>query len=143
MTSEFAVAVHGLVYLNHKQSIVPSEELASNVCTNPARVRKVMAKLKKAGIIATKEGLEGGYQFIKDPSRVNLKQICDALSVTFVSAAWKSGKSDMTCTIASGMAGVMDEIYKELDEICKQRMERITVKDIEEELIRKKEAKSR
>lgn len=143
MTSEFAVAVHGLVYLNHKQSIVPSEELASNVCTNPARVRKVMAKLKKAGIIATKEGLEGGYQFIKDPAKVNLKQVCDALSVTFVSAAWKSGKKDMTCMIASGMAGVMDEIYGELDIICKQRMEKITVKDIEEELIKKKEAKEK
>lgn len=143
MTSEFAVAVHGLVYLNHKQAIVSSEELAANVCTNPARVRKVMAKLKKAGMITTKEGLEGGYQFIKDPSEVNLRTVCEALSVTFVSTAWKSGKSDMTCMIASGMAGVMDEIYDDLNELCKQKMEKISIKGIEEELIKKRKTRSR
>ena len=47
MTSDYCVAVHALVYLNHKAKVLSSEELAENICTNPARVRKVMAKLKK------------------------------------------------------------------------------------------------
>lgn len=136
MTSEFAVAVHGLVYLDLKKNTIPSEELASNVCTNSARVRKVMAKLKKAGIIETKEGLEGGYHFVHDPSNINLKQICDALEVTFVSSAWKSGNENMPCMVASGMAGVMDEIYEELNELCRKRMEQMTIKDIEDKLIK-------
>ena len=63
MTSEFGMAVHALTFLNHKGEIVSSEALAKNICTNPARVRKVMAKLKKAGLVDTKEGLEGGYRF--------------------------------------------------------------------------------
>ena len=55
MTSEFGMAVHALTFLNHKGEIVSSEALAKNICTNPARVRKVMAKLKKAGLVDTKE----------------------------------------------------------------------------------------
>ena len=51
MTSDYCVAVHALVYLNHKAKVLSSEELAENICTNPARVRKVMAKLKKAGFV--------------------------------------------------------------------------------------------
>lgn len=48
MTGEFSIAVHALVFLNHHQGeILSSEALAENVCTNPARIRKVMAKLKK------------------------------------------------------------------------------------------------
>ncbi len=136
MTSEFAVAVHGLVYLNKKKTTISSEELASNVCTNPARIRKVMAKLKKAGMIATKEGLEGGYHFIKDPAQVNLKQICDALEVIFVSSSWKSGNENLPCMISSGMSGVMDDIYGDLNEICRNRMEKITIKDIQEKLVK-------
>ncbi|CUX34157.1 Putative HTH-type transcriptional regulator YwnA [Clostridium sp. C105KSO15] len=136
MTSEFAVAVHGVVYLNQRKVTISSEELASNVCTNPARVRKVMAKLKKAGIITTKEGLEGGYHFAKDSSEVNLRSICEALDVTFVSSSWKSGNVDTPCMIASGMSGVMDEIYGDLNELCRRRMEEITIKDIQEKLIR-------
>jgi len=135
MTSEFAVAVHGLVYLDQRKITTSSEELASNVCTNPARVRKVMAKLKKAGIIATKEGLEGGYHLIGDPDTISLKQISDALDVAFVSSSWKSGDENNPCMVASGMAGVMDEIYGELNELCRERMEQITIKDIREKLI--------
>ena len=48
MTAEFTVAVHALVYLHHRGGWLSSEELAQNVCTNPARIRKIMAKLKKA-----------------------------------------------------------------------------------------------
>lgn len=134
MTSEFAIAVHALVFLNHKQDTVSSEALACNVCTNPARVRKVMAKLKKAGIIKTKEGLVGGYHFDRDPSSVNLRQICDALEVDFVSASWKSGDEDMNCMIASGMAGIMDGIYADLDELCKKKLESITISSIEKKI---------
>ena len=44
MTSEFTIAVHALVFLNHKGETLDSETLAENVCTNPVRIRKVMAK---------------------------------------------------------------------------------------------------
>ena len=61
MTAEFTVAVHALVYLHHKNTVLSSEELAQNVCTNPARIRKVMAKLKKAGLVLAREGrVQGG-----------------------------------------------------------------------------------
>ena len=60
MTGEYAVAVHALVYLYHRGTTVSSEVLAKNICTNPARVRKVMAKLKRGGLVTTREGSEGG-----------------------------------------------------------------------------------
>ena len=41
---------------------VASGLLAENICTNPSRVRRVLAKLKKAGLVQTKEGRQdGGY----------------------------------------------------------------------------------
>ena len=50
MTSEFAIAVHALVFLNHKGETLSSDALADNVCTNPARVRKVMApEIRRSG----------------------------------------------------------------------------------------------
>ncbi|HIX16332.1 MAG TPA: Rrf2 family transcriptional regulator [Candidatus Hungatella pullicola] len=136
MTSEFAIAVHSLVYLDHRQETISSEALASNVCTNPARVRKVMAKLKKAGLIETKEGLDGGYHIADSLSQINLRQISEALEVSFVSAVWKSGNGAMPCMIASGMADVMDEIYQELNEVCKNRLESLTIQDIKNRIFK-------
>ena len=127
MTSDYCVAVHALVYLNHKAKVLSSEELAENICTNPARVRKVMAKLKKAGFVKTKEGSEGGYLFDQDADRVTLDQIAQALEIRFVDTAWKSGETDMKCLVASGMAGLMDEIFDDLNEQCRKRLKEITI----------------
>ena len=59
MTGEFTIAVHALVFLDHKKETLSSEELAANICTNPVRVRKVIARLKKYNLLDTKEGLRG------------------------------------------------------------------------------------
>lgn len=134
MTSEFAIAVHALVYLNHKGETVSSEALAENICTNPARVRKVMAKLKKAGLVATKEGVDGGYHFIKAPVEVTLRRIDEAVDVRLVSACWKPGDREKACLVASGMGDIMDDIYSDLDELCRRRLGEITIADIDRKI---------
>lgn len=136
MTSEFAIAVHALVYLNHKAAIISSEALAKNICTNPARIRKVMAKLKKAGLVTTKEGVDGGYCFQKDPAIVTLRQVDEAVDVRLVSASWKSGNAEMKCLVAAGMGDIMESIYQDLDDLCKCRLEEITIQDIDKRIFR-------
>lgn len=134
MTSEFSVAVHALVYLNHKAASLPSEALAENVCTNPARVRRVLSQLKKQGLVETKEGIDGGYRFVLDPKEVNLEQIASALESEFVGAAWRSGDSDMECLVASGMADIMDGIYADLNRLCYEKLKTITIADIDRQI---------
>lgn len=134
MTSEFTVAVHALVYLNHRGIIIASDALAENVCTNPARIRKIMAKLKKAGLVITKEGIDGGYSFNQNPKEVNLLQVCEAVGADIVSASWHSGSICMECLIASGMAKIMDEIYAELDNVSKKKLEEISIQDIDDKI---------
>ncbi len=134
MTSEFSIAVHALVFLNHKAEVISSENLAQNVCTNAARVRKVMAKLKKAGLVETKEGIDGGYFFSGNSEDVNLHLIAEALDIAFVSASWKSGNPEMNCLIASGMAGVLDDIYMELNLVCHEKVKGITIADLDKKI---------
>ena len=95
MDSTFSLAVHALVYLNHKDCTLSSEALAENICTNPARVRKVMAQLKKAGFVETKEGTAGGYRFSGNADTLSLSQVAEVLDIRFVDAAWRSGDTDM------------------------------------------------
>ncbi|MDD2956630.1 MAG: Rrf2 family transcriptional regulator [Oscillospiraceae bacterium] len=130
MTGEFSLAVHGLIYLSHMDKTISSETLAKNICTNPARVRKVMAKLKKAGLLSAREGADGGYLFEGDPARITLAQVARALQFSFTAPAWRSGGVDMDCLVASGMADIMDQVYSELDAACLSRLETVTLADI-------------
>lgn len=138
MTSEFSVAVHALVYLSHKAATVSSEVLAENICTNPTRVRKIMGRLKKAGLISTKEGLDGGYLISQKAGETTLQDVAEALEVTFVAASWHSGNPDMDCLVASGMADLMDQIYGELDWLCKERLKQITIAELEKKIFSNK-----
>ena len=132
MTAEFTIAVHSLVFLNHKAVQCSSETLAENVCTNAARIRKVMAKLRKADLVKTKEGNEGGYCFVKNSKHVNLEMVAEALGISFVEASWKSGDPSMECLIASGMAAVMGHLYEDLNQRCRERLREITIADLDE-----------
>lgn len=68
MNSDFILGVHALVFLNHKAETLNSETLAQNICTNPVRVRRVMARLRKAGLVETRGWRENaGYFFPLPP----------------------------------------------------------------------------
>ena len=136
MTSEFNIAVHALVYLHHNGGMCSSEGLAESICTNPARIRKIMAKLKKSGIVDTKEGIEGGYHYVDNPCELSLSKVAEALSFEFVSNSWKSGNKSDSCIIASEMGGVMDKLYSNLNDACYEKLKDITVCRVEKYIFR-------
>ena len=142
MNAEFLVAVHALAFLNHKQSCVSSEELAKNICTNPARVRKVMLKLKNAGLVETVSGSLGGYSFTKKAERVSLKDILRATGGTVSDIEWKSGNEDADCLISSGMGKVMDDVIENINLGAEKYLDGITILDVDKKLKYLKKNKS-
>ena len=106
MDSSFNLAVHALVCLSHSGRSLSSEALAENICTNPTRVRRVMT----------------------------LRQVAEAVNTRFVDCAWHSGDIDRDCAICSGMAGVMDALYRNMNEECAAYLSHITITDIETQL---------
>lgn len=98
-----------------------------------------MTSLKKAGLISTKEGADGGYELIGDSKKITLCAVGKALDAQFVCSNWHSGDTDLNCMIASGMAGVMDGIFDELNMLCRNHLEEITIYQIEQKLTISKE----
>lgn len=135
MTGEFSLAVHALVFLNHKKCTLSSDALAENICTNPSRVRKIMACLKQHGLVETHEGRQnGGYQFVLNADELTLAEVARAVDACFVSSTWRPGSSEMECLVASGMGNIMDGIYNELDALCFERLSHITIADIDKKI---------
>ncbi|MDD2959274.1 MAG: Rrf2 family transcriptional regulator [Lachnospiraceae bacterium] len=137
MTAEFSLAVHGLVFLLHKDTIVTSDELAANICTNSARVRKVMARLKHFGLVRSSEGKGSGYHCIDHSEAITLRQVLNALEETAVSTNWRSGSVDMDCQIASGMGAVMDDIYENMNLKCEAYLESVTIGMIQDRIFQR------
>lgn len=139
MTGEFVVAVHAIEVLFRSGKSLSSEALAANVCTNPARIRKVMAKLKKAGLVETKVGADGGYCFTQNPGEVTLRQVLEAVGDKVVAAGWKSGNPDMECLVCAGMAHTMDTIFSELNSKCLDHLNTITIEKLDMQYLQRRQ----
>lgn len=137
MTAEFTLAVHALVYLCHKQSIVSSAELSENICTNSARVRKVMSRLHKAGLVESFQGKGSGYRAPAGAERYTLDMILSALGEEAISMNWRSGDIDRDCLVSSGMGGIMSDIFDDMNRCCRGRLASISIGDINERIFGK------
>ena len=135
MRGDLSLATHALVFLDHNARKVSSTELADNICTNPARIRKVMAQLCRAGLAVSAQGAGGGYTPIESAADITLDAVARAVDEKLISSTWRSGAADKDCQIASGMAGVMDDIYETLDEDCLERLSHMRIGDIERRLL--------
>ncbi|OXM14199.1 RrF2 family transcriptional regulator [Paenibacillus herberti] len=131
MNSEFTIAVHSLVYLAYvPERSASSEAIAENVCTNPARVRKVMGFLKRSGYVATREGSGGGYRLTAEPANVTLKDIYETIARGSLMPNWCSGDPDCECVVGSNMQEVMNGIFCGAEQRLEEYFEGLTIASV-------------
>ena len=78
MDTRFSVAVHVLILLSESPPPMNSDQMAMSVGTNASYVRKILALLKKAGIVHGHQGISG-YSLLFAPKRLTLLQIYQAV----------------------------------------------------------------
>ncbi|CAM3118240.1 RrF2 family transcriptional regulator [Sporolactobacillus spathodeae] len=95
MNSEFTIAVQCLVVLaSAPNRLWNSASLSEQVHTHPARVRKIMSALREHGLVATKEGLGGGYRLGCKPAQCSLARIYQATSCEALKLNWRAEGTD-------------------------------------------------
>ena len=78
MDTKFSVAVHVLILISESPSPLTSDQMAESVGTNASYVRKILALLKKAGIVDGRRGISG-YSLTGAPERLTLLQVYRAV----------------------------------------------------------------
>ncbi|MDP4083252.1 MAG: Rrf2 family transcriptional regulator [Bacillota bacterium] len=135
MNSDFVIASHSLVLLaNLPGHMANSEMIAENVCTNPARVRKIMSTLRKNGLVKTKEGIGGGYILNCDPEKTTLSQIYKASSYGSLKPHWCTGDPEKSCVISSNTQVIMDQIFNESELHLQSFFNQITISNVLERI---------
>lgn len=125
VSTQFSIAVHMMAGLG----FVPAGEttsahLASSVNTSPSFVRRILAKLSKAGLVSTSMGKKGCTALAKDPREITLLEIYRAVEApkAFVIHEYPVRAScPVSCGIKSAMENVLsrtqDSMEKSLGEI--------------------------
>ena len=81
VNSQFPIALPILGFLAARGGgPLTSEVLADTYGTSPVVLRRVLAKLQRAGLVETRRGAHGGSVLGRDPSTINLRQAYEAVN---------------------------------------------------------------
>ncbi len=71
--TQFAVAIHVLTLLGGSEATpVSSDVMTESVAANPVYLRRVLGRLREAGLVGSRPGPRGGWQLQRPPSEITL-----------------------------------------------------------------------
>ncbi len=142
--SQFAVATHILTALTHISRLgtgdsrgdrgrVSSETIADSVNTNPVVVRRIVSELAKAGLIRSHQGKRGGLELSRDPEKITLYDVYQAMGCPPV-FAFNPNEPNPDCPVSSRMVDVLTPVFSYVQEGIQDRLESITLQDLVHEI---------
>jgi len=106
--SRFVVAVHilTLLALTARDKPQNSTFIASSINTNPVVVRRLMAMLVEAGLVAATAGRNGGFQLARCPDEITLADIYRAVEHDEL-FAWHCQPPNAACPVGANLHGAL------------------------------------
>lgn len=129
-STRFPVALHILVALDwNSDGYFSSERLAFTVDTNAVVVRRVLGRLREAGLVETQAGAHGGARLARVPEQVSLLEVYRAVEEgdLFPVHAPNAG-----CGLGACITDVIAPVYAEAEEALEAVLARTTVADLSE-----------
>ena len=81
--TKFTVAIHTLVTIaslqDRSDKFATSDNIAWSVNTNPVVIRRLVAKLRKAGLVTSQPGVGGGMQLTRSAEQITLFDVYNAI----------------------------------------------------------------
>ncbi len=133
-SSRFSVALHVLTHLVDAPEPQTSEQLAACVGTNAVVVRRTLAGLREAGLVASARGAGGGWSLARGPADITLRDIHAALGERLLIAVDVAGPGGPggACRIQQAVSGTLDEFLDDAEALLAARLGRITLAGLAE-----------
>lgn len=120
VNNQFAIAVHLMAGLGYNPgTYITSSHLAASVNTSPSFVRRILAKLSKAGLIHTTTGKAGACVLLKGAEQISLLDIYQAVEPTKTFAVHNYDVQQacpVSCHIKASLEKVLEKTQKSMEE---------------------------
>lgn len=130
LSSRFAIAVHALgVLALSPERDVTSSFVATSLNTNPVVARRILASLKAAGLVRSREGAEGGYRLALSAEAIRLDAVYAAVEPEPLFAGHPAEPSQK-CPVGRGIQGVLETIAADAEKALRAELHRRTLADV-------------
>lgn len=125
ISREVDLALLLLTDLSSRERVVSLKEWAEKRGLPYRYLSKIAVKLKKKGVLASKEGRDGGYWLKKKSEEVKVREVVEILEGP-VMATKCVGQSKCECEEICSHKGFM----KKLSKIVEEKLEEVSIKDL-------------
>jgi len=129
MNTRFAVAVHILTLLAvFRGEALTSEFIAGSVQTNAVVIRRILGKLREAGLVSALQGPGGGFTLAADPSTLTLRRVYEALAERTVIPI--HAEANPKCPVGRNIGTLLDEVVSGAEAAMLRSLDDITIETL-------------
>ena len=126
--SEYAVSAVLDIALNADKGPVHVKSIAKRQSIPMRFLEQVMASLKKAGIVDSIRGSQGGYVLSRIPAMINIAQIIEAIEGPITLGDNANGISEKTSYQTN--AGVIKEVWEDVKKAVTDTLNKVSIEDM-------------
>ena len=124
----FSIAIQICVFMDYKgKERYSSQELAESVDTNPVVIRRQLARLKAADLIASQNGPNGGYFLRRETTRISL---WDLYMATREGDFFNRPKPNPDCVVGTNLKYLVEDTFYNAEMAMKPEFEAVTIRDL-------------
>ncbi|MDP9961906.1 Rrf2 family transcriptional regulator [Chryseobacterium lathyri] len=131
--TRFATAIHIMTLLaKSPQEWLTSDWIAGSINVNPVIIRKEISVLREAGLIASRQGKDGGSQLAKNAEQISISEIYRAVKNTEVLGK-KNQNPNPACSVGKEINTHLNTLFEETDQLVTQFLGNKSLKEFSEQ----------
>lgn len=127
--SRLSLALHTLSHMaGVPDRMWTSADIADHAGTNPVVVRRVLGKLREAGLLTSEKGHAGGWRLARKPQDISLADVYLALDERLV-ASDKIGEAP-ACSVEHALHKRVFSVLEEIEQSLVQKLGETSISEV-------------
>ncbi len=127
--SRLSLALHTLGHMVAEPKVSQtSAEIAAHAGTNPVVVRRVLGKLRKAGLLTSEKGHSGGWKLARTPEKITLADVYLALDERLIES--DGDEETHHCSVEHALHHQVSKVMQDIERSLIERLAATTIADV-------------
>ena len=127
--SRLSLALHTLGHMaSEPDRLRTSSDIATHAGTNPVVVRRVLGKLREAGLLISEKGHAGGWRLARAPQSITLADVYLALDETLV--AGEPPTMEHACSLEHNLHKRVSEVLNDVERTLIARLRETSISEV-------------